>query len=88
MKSERLAFDPEQRQDIEIFSDLPFEQNDNSVAPFVAHLWYIGPWRKRPNPPMTEPCHRKTFASPSSSTDAPGDSPIGFAFIGAGKAHD
>jgi hypothetical protein len=35
MKSERLAFDPRQRQDIEIFPDLPFEQNDSSVAPFV-----------------------------------------------------
>jgi hypothetical protein len=38
MKSERLAFDPQQRQDIEIFSNLPFEWNDSSVAPFVAHL--------------------------------------------------
>jgi hypothetical protein len=40
MKLERLAFDPRQRQDIEIFSDLPFERNDSSVAPFVAHLLY------------------------------------------------
>jgi hypothetical protein len=38
MKSERLAFDRRQKQDIEIFSDLPFERNDSSVAPFVAHL--------------------------------------------------
>jgi hypothetical protein len=38
MKSEGLAFDPRQRQDIEPFSDLPPERNDSSVAPFVAHL--------------------------------------------------
>jgi hypothetical protein len=43
MKSERLAFDPRQRHDIEIFSDLPFEQNDGSAAPFVAHLCKIFP---------------------------------------------
>jgi hypothetical protein len=35
MKSERIAFDPRQTQDIKIFSDLPFERNDSSVAPFV-----------------------------------------------------
>jgi hypothetical protein len=43
MKSERFAFGPRQRQDIEIFSDLPFEQNYSSVAPFVAHLYKIFP---------------------------------------------
>jgi hypothetical protein len=47
MKSERLAFHPRQRQNIEIFSDLPFERNDSSVAPFagvepfVAHLYFV-----------------------------------------------
>jgi hypothetical protein len=35
VKSEKLAFDPRQRQDVEIFSDLPFKRNDNSFAPFV-----------------------------------------------------
>jgi hypothetical protein len=39
MESERLAFDPQQRQDIEIFSDLLFERNNSSVAPFVVHLF-------------------------------------------------
>jgi hypothetical protein len=38
MTSERLAFYPRQKQDIEIFSDRPFEWNNSSVAPFVAHL--------------------------------------------------
>jgi hypothetical protein len=41
MKSERLAFHPRQRQDIEVFSDLPFERNDSSVALFVGVALFV-----------------------------------------------